>query len=522
MVLPASVHGAAEKYLKNSTQPILKREMSRDKPLAQGLRTTTQLLMALTASIVLPARHPLLMASRQLMHKALVTTDIQTADAQGSVSIMGDTLLDRRPLASPFDPADLDITTLGKPGRLGIPNSAGYNLLKMHVHAVPSEKASGARDLETSRKQGGILLGSQPNLIWNPVDPTLPDSRTVSKTVLARTPKVHPMQPGGALPTSTEWKFRQLQFGKVGQNETSARSVEEYSIDLGAGGGALPGPEGRPKKLHLLRNLLSGTEVRNLLDLTKQLPFQAIEPSANAIVTQFEMLASKGVWATEETSLHSTEEISLASAVKPIVDQRLLPYMRKELRCPSLVVETVMLRQYEADDPKYAIDDPSTRKTIHFDFDAWATAVIDLTPEERSGLFVGFGTEESTQFFVPFESPGDVAIHRWDVAHGVRLQPKHARVSLIVWTRPAVDVKERTISWYIPEAANGNADASYCLGLLAEADGDSNAARDHFHVAAQHGHTYARARLNRLLRKLGWFGSNLWKLSAPLRIQKKQ
>merc|ERR1712048_1474663 len=140
----------------------------------------------------------------------------------------------------------------------------------------------------------------------------------------------------------------------------------------------------------------------------------------------------------------------------------------------------------------------STRKTIHFDFDAWATAVIDLTPQDRSGLFVGFGAKEDSQFYVPFETPGDAAVHRWDVAHGVRLQPKHARVSLVVWTRPAVDVKERTISWYVDDAANGNPDASYLLGLLAEEDGDKDAAREHFFKASRHEHNYARLRLNRL------------------------
>jgi len=302
------------------------------------------------------------------------------------------------------------------------------------------------------------------------------------------------------VPEDSAWTSRQLRLAEDGPE------VVEHSMDLQAAGGALPGLGCHPKILRLLRGLFSRDDVETALKLVQDLPFAAVEPSDNPVVTQFQMLVSRGVWRTEATEL--------ARFIEPIVEERLLPYMRRELACPSLVVEAVMLRQYEADDPRYAMDDPTTRKTIHFDFDAFATAVVDLTPRESSGLFVGFGTEEQTQFFVPFESPGDAAVHKWDVAHGVRLQPGHARVSLIVWCRPALDVEQRTTSWYAEDSANGNHDAQYKLGMDAEEAGDDDAAKDYYYLAAKGDHTYARNRLNRLVAKMGNFFGAMWEMQA--------
>jgi len=239
--------------------------------------------------------------------------------------------------------------------------------------------------------------------------------------------------------------------------------------------------------LRLLRGLFSPEEALRVLDLAGAVPFSAVEAADNPVVTPLQVLAHDGVWRRHGSPL--------AEAVESVVEGRLLPYLRSEFRCPSLTAAQVMLRRYA----------PERRRChrVHFDHNALCTAVVDLTPEPRSGLFVGPGADAASMFFAPFAAPGDAAVHGWDVLHGVRLREGHERVSIVVWAKPLRDVEQGTTSWYQKDLEQGNPDAAFRFGLEAEERQDFQEARAHLTFAAERGHTYAMHRLAKLLTKLG-------------------
>lgn len=260
----------------------------------------------------------------------------------------------------------------------------------------------------------------------------------------------------------------------------------EDSISLDVGGGGTPTSNGvlRPKTLRLLRGLLAPAEVEEVLRLSLAGACDSGEPLSNPVATPHHLLADGGSWRSGP----------LAEVVRPVVEERLLPYMREELRCADMALSQVLVRCYDA----------SVRLShkLHFDHNALGTAVFDLTPCPSSGLFVGVGTDAASQFFVPFASPGDAAVHSWDVAHGVRILRDHARVSLVVWAKPAEDVAAGTTSWYEGEAARGGAEgaeAAYRLGLEAEEAGELWTASTQLQAAAEAGHALAMQRLGVLL-----------------------
>lgn len=224
--------------------------------------------------------------------------------------------------------------------------------------------------------------------------------------------------------------------------------------------------------------------VEEVLRLTRLEECESREPLSNPVATPHHLLADAGEWSSGP----------LAKVVKLFVEERLLPYMREELGCTNLALSQVLVRSY----------DSSVRCShkLHFDHNALGTAVLDLTPRPSSGLFVGMGADAASQFFVPFTTPGDTAVHAWDVAHGVRVLRDHARVSLVVWVKPAEDVAAGTTSWYEAEAASGGADgadAAYRLGLEAEEAGDLWTASTQLQAAAEAGHTLGMQRLGVLL-----------------------
>jgi len=292
--------------------------------------------------------------------------------------------------------------------------------------------------------------------------------------VLAR-----PLLVGGVPPDPSTWQARQVFAGSRGP-------IVEDSLDVGAGGGARPLTGQPAKTVRVLRDVATKEEVQRLLDLAQTVPYNAVDHPENPVATPMEVLNHDGVWRTTKP---------LAVAVQDIVEARLLPYMREELGCPSLVAAYVMVR-------RYAPHEQQVYKT-HFDHNALGTAVMDLTPEPDSGLFIGTGADASTQFFVPFSAPGDVVVHGWDIVHGVRLKPDHQRISIILWAKPADDVKHNTTSWFASDELSGNADASFRLGLEAEDQGKLKEAKVNLQHAAENGHPFAMQRLTSVLERLG-------------------
>ena len=205
--------------------------------------------------------------------------------------------------------------------------------------------------------------------------------------------------------------------------------LDERSLNLE------PDPCSRPSMLRVLKHVLSSEEVALILDALSTERLSATDALNNPVKSASVVLAEDGYW----------KRGSLAKLVKGLVEDRLLPYMRSVLACPSLQVAQVLIRRYAKDGCRSF--------KAHVDHLSFGTAVADLTPVPGSGLYVcsqgghSGRVDANDAFFIPFES-GDVAVHGWEVWHGLKLKQGHERVSLIVWTRPARDVPAGTCSWY--------------------------------------------------------------------------
>lgn len=282
-----------------------------------------------------------------------------------------------------------------------------------------------------------------------------------------------PLVPGRNPPPAAAWKSRRVILpGRSGE-------LREDSIDLRS-----KKAEGcKSKRIRILRGLLLPGEAKKIYDLAVAKPFSALDSDVSPVKTPLNALAIAGVWRSPVDPL--------ANAVEPVVEGRLLPYMRKVFKCPSLTVAQVMVRRYESS-KKRNFD-------IHYDHHALGTAVLDLTPEAGSGLFVGSGADAASQFFVPLTSPDDVVVHGWNVVHGVRLREGHERVSLVVWVKPLLDIEKGTTSWY---GIDADADAAFRMGLEAQQEGDADAARMQFSRAADQGHVYSMYYLSKVLEEI--------------------
>ena len=238
-----------------------------------------------------------------------------------------------------------------------------------------------------------------------------------------------------------------------GKLHLEGRELAERSINLE------PSPCSRPSMLRILRQALSPEEVNSILDMFRGEMLSTTEALNNPVQSPCLVLAEDGCWKPGQ----------LAELARVLVESRLMTYIRKALSCPHLHVAQAILRRYTKGGCR--------SHPIHTDHMAFGTAVADLTPMPGSGLFVcrqseklGSGMDGDDAvggaFFVPFEA-GDVAVHGWEVWHGIRLKEGHERVSLIVWVRPG-DVSGSTVcTWYWAPALQNDLRAGYHKGIEA-------------------------------------------------------
>ena len=149
---------------------------------------------------------------------------------------------------------------------------------------------------------------------------------------------------------------------------------------------------------------------------------------------------------------------AVADLLKPIVMQRLLPYIRAKFACPDACVGDALLRRYR----------PAERMSLslHYDIQAFATAIVPLsvqqpppgaTDDQRDeaaappggdgtgapslsvtrglseyvgGLYVQGGASRASRRLVRFGSPGDVLVHQFDLMHGVEVSARRFSTSV--------------------------------------------------------------------------------------------
>lgn len=281
---------------------------------------------------------------------------------------------------------------------------------------------------------------------------------------------------------------------QVSRTETTAfgswvASVEVYDLRPPAETGAserwrAPGRPGA-KELRVIRGLLHPDEAVNVLRTARKVAFEPeAQGSTNPVQTPVATLMAQGRWIGGHVE-------SLQSAIKAAIEERIVPFMREAYGDPSLVAAEVLIRRY--------VPSKKREHALHFDHHAAATCIVDLTPQQGSGLFVQPGPGADSRLFVPLHNPGDAAVHGWDVFHGVALQSGHERVSVIVWAKPLADAWSGRVSWYNDLGKAGDIDAAYRLGMEAEGRSDTGEAIHWYDQAATSGHWMAMFRLGRLL-----------------------
>jgi len=139
-----------------------------------------------------------------------------------------------------------------------------------------------------------------------------------------------------------------------------------------------------------------------------------------------------------------------------IIEERILPYVRKQYNCSVCRVCTSLVRRYQTDE--------RMRHPPHFDTHAFITVVVALTTHGthfRGGLYVR--TTPGTEEFVHVAA-GDALVHQSDIQHGVWVK-KGNRLSWILWIQDSPQCKGPLASWH-KAAAIGDPLAAYQLSLM--------------------------------------------------------
>lgn len=145
--------------------------------------------------------------------------------------------------------------------------------------------------------------------------------------------------------------------------------------------------------------------------------------------------------------------------LRPLVEDRLLPYLHQRYNCSSCVVCTIIIRRY--------VPGERRQHPWHFDNQAFLTAVVPLSPsgDYVGGLFVQPGFDRDGRQFLALAA-GDAVIHDYRLRHGVDVMSGE-RTALILWVKSdAASCERRTSPWYAKAALSGDPRAQYNLGQI--------------------------------------------------------
>lgn len=196
----------------------------------------------------------------------------------------------------------------------------------------------------------------------------------------------------------------------------------------------------------------------------------------------------------------------VAALLQPIIDERILPYVRAKYNCPTACLADALLRRYQPGE--------RTALGLHYDIEAFATCIIPLStqrqedgppsPDESSrgsassarahglaapltsyqgGLFVQGGASRSSRRLVRFATPGDCLIHQFDLMHGVEVC-QGTRFAIALWFSDSPRSRELGTAPWVRQAADaGNPDAQFLQATFC-AQGRFGNAKDESAAAA--------------------------------------
>ena len=260
------------------------------------------------------------------------------------------------------------------------------------------------------------------------------------------------------------------------------------------------------REMHLLPGLLSAQEIAELHDVALRCTAFETE-EADSVDKE----PTYQAWIFEDGQ-PTAGAAEVADLLIPIVEERLLPYVRAKFGCPDACLADVLLRRYQAGE--------RTSLNLHYDVQAFATAIIPLSvqldqaspPSEAEapaapstyagGLFVQGGPSLASRRLVRFESPGDVLVHQFDLMHGVDVS-SGVRYAVALWfSQSATSRAEGTAPWVRAAAEAGNADAqfvmaSFCAQGRFGTPRDESAAARWLERGAAQGHAVSQLGLGR-------------------------
>lgn len=175
-----------------------------------------------------------------------------------------------------------------------------------------------------------------------------------------------------------------------------------------------------------------------------------------------------------EAGTESEGAAEVAHALAPIIEERLLPYIRTKFRCPTACVADALLRRYRPGE--------RTELNLHYDVQAFATVIIPISAQlpvdadEKAdcggltaysgGLFVQGGAARSSRRFVRFASAGDALVHQFDLMHGVEVSSGE-RYAIALWFSDSPSSRAiGAAPWVLRAAEDGNADAQFLMATF--------------------------------------------------------
>lgn len=246
-----------------------------------------------------------------------------------------------------------------------------------------------------------------------------------------------------------------------------------------------PKPGGGVRATYLVHSLVTPQETQAILQAAVQLVNNAAQADGRFASRKDVMVSGQYQCA------------ALASHVRPIVDTRLLPYIRHRYACPGAVVSDIFIR---ADAPSDCTDSPVDCNTEHL---AYCTAVLALNLEDsEGGLYIQSSASVDSQSIAALKS-SDVMVHQYDLKVGLRACGSKSRYSLVFHFKDSIlACLTNTAPWYENMAEEGDADAQMNLAVCLESgpdvkgqDSDLASAVQWYRRAAEQGHADAQDRL---------------------------
>ncbi|KAK3289191.1 hypothetical protein CYMTET_3352 [Cymbomonas tetramitiformis] len=241
------------------------------------------------------------------------------------------------------------------------------------------------------------------------------------------------------------------------------------------------------REFFLLKNLLTCKEAESIADQSREFGIE-YDPEPDSV---------DGCPAFHSLIVQHGQILNpaLASLLKPILQTRILPYVKARFASPTITLCDAFIRRYQQHE----------RLTIsnHFDALAFATVVVDLNPQDHTGgLYVQAGAGAESRRFCEV-TPGDAVVHQFDLQHGVHVYEGH-RQSLVLWFCDSEQsCAEGSARWLLPASEGGNTDAQFNLaGLYDHGSGgfpqDLDEAIRWYQRSAEAGNPFSQNRLGTL------------------------